>query len=763
MAPRGEREFAEAMFVKANVMYEQGSYEAALGCYQQILADDPSNVRALHALGVIAFKRHDIVAAVFFLIRALELQPDFATAWCSLGKIKRNLGLNWAARLSYLKAISFGEAEVEALYSLGAVCGELNLYAESLSYLQFALEKAPENPQVHYELGNLYLGSKNYDAALDCFDRALSLKHDFLEVYEKKSDVYYAQGKITDAISALQQCLKLRPDTTSAHRLLAFVLNYEPGVEPEQIYKISCEWARLSKKALIKGESNPRDNLFTEDRPLRIGFVSPDFRRHPVGYFVQSFLLLHDSDNFEVYCYSDVRFEDEITQILIDSAEKWRRIYGVRDETLAAMVRRDGIDILVDLAGHTRDNRLNVFLLKPAPIQVTWAGYVGTTGLDAIDYLISDRYQSPEDAEGYTVEQIVRLPDDYVCFMPPEHAPDVAPAPVLQNGYVTFGSFNNLAKLSNEAISLWCEVLHRLPESRMFIKNPSFGDLDTVQRYLTVFESYGIGRNRIQAEGPGTPEELLECYAKVDIQLDSMPYSGGLTTLESLWMGVPVITLPGRLFSSRHSLTHLMNIGLPEFVAISRDDYVEIACSLASNVARLVEVRRTLRDKMISSPVCDGFSFVENLQEAFKEMWRKLCASHEVVDLSYMSKVDIEVSCGNWGDHIGYNEQGNLYSVQGDFDLAIKCYLEAINIKPEYSEAYYNLGLAYLQCNQEQNAYLMLRLAVCFAPDLVEACEMLEDIMGAGRIDEAKAVGELLEKYLARFSVPSEQRQLRTL
>jgi len=738
------------LFDEALSLFDQGDLEAASDRYQKILADNPNNVRALHALAVIAFKHFDIITAVELLLKTLALQPGYHIAWCSLGKIQKNLGLLTAARRSYLKAAGFEGTATETLCALGAVCRELNLLDEALVYLQGAQANAPSNPLVYYELACLHQKAKRFKTALECFDKALSLKPDYAEAYARQSLVYFTQGRVCEANWCLKRCLHLRPESTVAHSLLTFSLNYETGVEPTKIYELSREWARLAKLAL-KNVPQFHDNVIDPDRPLRLGFVSPDFRRHPVGYFVQSFLMLHDRDDFKVYCYSDVQNEDEITHSLIDCTEQWRRTYGVRDEKVAEMIRRDRIDILVDLTGHTKDNRLNVFLLKPAPIQATWAGYVGTTGLDTIDYLISDGYQSPEGAEAYTIERIYRLPDDYVCFMPPEHAPDVAPLPALHNGYVTFGSFNNLAKLSDEAISLWCEILHLIPNSRMFIKNPSFSDPETVDRYLTLFASHGITRDRIDTEGQSPPEEMLAKYARVDIQLDSMPYSGGLTTLESLWMGVPVITLPGELFSSRHSLTHLINAGLPECVATSRNNYIEIACRLATDTKHLAVLRKTLRDVMTSSPVCDGFGFTENLQNAFRTMWHEWCSSRSVVKVQpCLVGKGTEVGIENCGDHIGYNEQGNRYSTQGNFELAIKYYLKAVDIKPGYIEAYYNLGIIYQKLHREEDACRMFRLVICLAPDFVDAYNALEQALkNVGQTEEARAVAVQRQDYLS--------------
>jgi len=728
------------LFDTASSLFADGKLVNAITCYEQILAKDIYNVRALHALGVINFQRQDVVSSIGYFQKIFAIQPDCFMAWCSLGKIQRTLGLHLSAKMSYQKAVELEPTSVEVLCLLGATCLELNLTDEAEHYLLRAKEIGAQHSQVCYELACLYQKKKQYSVALEYFYKSLELNPELAEAYAKLSQIYFVQGKIHESNNCLRNALVIKPESVVANGLLAFSLNYELGINSYDIFKISCDWARSVKK-LLHAELPRFCNSVQPDRTIKIGFVSPDFRRHPVGYFVQSFMMLRDTDKFKVYCYSDVRGEDDVTKSLIEAADNWRRVYGIKDDKLAELIQRDEIDILVDLAGHTKDNRLNVFVTKPAPIQVTWAGYVGTTGLDSIDYLISDRYQSPEGAEEYTVEQIVRLSDDYICYMPPEYAPEVSPLPALENGFVTFGSFNNLAKISEEAISLWCEVLKQVSYSRIFIKNPSFSDRAVVDHYLALFKKHGISSDRITTEGEGTPEEMMACYACVDIQLDSLPYSGGLTTLESLWMGVPVVTLPGLLFSSRHSLSHLMNVGLSECVASSCEEYVAIARNLASDVSRLSQLRQSLRTMMAESPVCDGFAFTEQLQNVFRLMWKTWCDktrdTFDGVDVSVGKEPDEFVL----GDHIEYNEYGNHYSNLGDYTAALKCYTKAVDIKPGYIEAYFNMGLVYKRMGRQDDAINMLRLAICLAPDFLESYEVLEKILlDSGRELEAKSV-----------------------
>ena len=718
-----------SLFNKANELVQNEMFDEAIKCYENILEYDAFNVRALHAMAVIAFHKLDVDAAIEYLQQVIHMQPDYATAYRSLGKIQKNLGRLLAAKYSYLKALEIEPASYETLCSLGTVYKELNQYDVSEEFLNKALTIDSASSLAYFEFGSLHLESRNYDSAIQYFTKAIELKPDFADAYAKLSLIYVAQGRSPEAYDCLNKCLEFRPESLVIRTIMAFCMNYLLGVKPGDIFNVSTEWGRLA------ANKNPSPftkyhNLPDASKQLRIGFVSPDFRRHPVGYFVQSFMMLYDRDSFEVIGYSDVKNEDELTVSLIESADKWRRVYGIKDDKLAEMIRRDRIDILIDLAGHTKDNRLNTFIMKPAPIQVTWAGYVGTTGVSSIDYLISDRYQSPEDAEAYTVERIIRMPADYICYTPPEFAPAVAPLPALNNGYVTFGCFNNLAKISEDAVMLWSEILNSVRGAKIFLKNPSFNDKSTVERYLQLFEAHGISEDRIITEGQSPPEEMMGRYSLVDIQLDTMPYSGGLTTLESIWMGVPVVTLPGVLFSSRHSFTHLMNIGLSEYIASSREEYVAIACRLAADLTSLSEVRMKLRDLMGSSPVCDGFEFTGNLQCVFRYMWSEWC-ENEISDFNdnignCEKNEDVEEVF--IGDHIAYNDLGNRYSEDGNYDEAIKCYKMALDIKPGYVEAYYNMGLVWHKVGNFKEAVRLYNLVICLSPDFAEAYKLLTDL-----------------------------------
>jgi len=312
-----------------------------------------------------------------------------------------------------------------------------------------------------------------------------------------------------------------------------------------------------------------------------------------------------------------------MTEQLRTGADCWSSIVGKSPLTVAEQVRADGIDILVDLAGHSANNCLRLFALKPAPVQVTWAGYTGTTGLAAIDYLISDSCETPAGTDQWHTERIIRLPGDYLCYSPPEYAPEVGLLPALATGGITFGCFNSLLKVNEAVIASWIRILQKLPTAKLLLVTRQLGDPEISKRYRKMFAAAGIAK-RVEFRGALAHKELLACYNEIDIALDPFPYSGGLTTLESLWMGVPVVTKAGTTFAGRHSLSHLTVVGLPELITATAAEYSDIACRLANDLPRLSGIRSGLRTKMLET-ICDGPHFTRNLEAAYREIWTAWC------------------------------------------------------------------------------------------------------------------------------------------
>ena len=368
-------------------------------------------------------------------------------------------------------------------------------------------------------------------------------------------------------------------------------------------------------------------NVREAARRLKIGYVSPDFRGHSVAYFVEPLLKGHDRQAVEVFCYAEVTRPDTVTAHLQGLVDHWLVTVGLSDEELAERIRADGIDILVDLAGHTANNRLRVFARKPAPVQVTWLGYPNTTGLEAIDYRLVDAVTDPVgEADAWASETLVRLEGGFLCYGGLKDAPEPTVPPCLKTGTVTFGSFNNPAKVSAATFDAWATLLSRLPQARLLLKGKPFADAATRALFLARLGERGVAAERVELVAwlPGTAAHLA-LYHRVDIALDPFPYNGTTTTCEALWMGVPVVTLRGDRHAGRVGASLLSQIGLTDLIANSVEEYVEIALALARNPGRLDDLRRALRPRMAASPLCDGRAFARKMEAAFRTMWQVWC------------------------------------------------------------------------------------------------------------------------------------------
>ncbi len=566
-----------------------GDLPGAEAAYRSILAAQPEDPAALHLLGHVLTLQGKTAEAVSVLSRAVALMPDDADA-----------SFNYARALHQ-------EAR----------------HAEAEQRLRSALELRPDFVAAWLALADLMMDVHRLDDAEDCFLRALEFNPDFAEAHYNYGNLLHREGRIAESLLQYRAAIRLKPDFVRAHSNLVFVLNYSDEVSPQEIFNEHREWARRHADPLtaaVRSHPNPR----TSGRPLRVGYVSPDFRDHAVTYFFESTLAHHDPGRVAAYCYSDVERPDAYTERLRHSACAWRDIAGQDDESVAELVRSDAIDILVDLTGHTDNHRLLMFARKPAPVQVTWNGYPNTTGMRAMDYRITDLHADPPGmSEHLYSETLMRLPDVYMTFTPPATSPDPSPVPSGETGHITLGSFNALFKVTPRAIRVWSHLLHRLPKSRLLMFTVPAGR--TRDRVVRAFATHGVDEGRLDLM-PRLPfMEFLKAYSRVDIALDTFPYNGTTTTCQTLWMGVPLVTLAGRSLVSRVGVTMLTSVGLDECVAEDEEDYVRRAVALASNPARLQELRGGLRQRMASSPLADGARFAGALEDAYVKMWNDYC------------------------------------------------------------------------------------------------------------------------------------------
>lgn len=583
-----EPQQAEAQYNLATALLEQDKFDEAIAGYERLLERNPNNIQALNNLGNAWGRRGDPQQAIACYQRAVQLRPADPLAQLNLGM---------------------------ALQSTGRL-------EEAAACCRKAIESRPDFPPAHYALANVLREQGRADQALACYQQALALAPDFFDARYNLANLAKEQGRLDDAIDGYQQCLRLRPQSVWAHDNLLLSLHYRPGITMAQLAEAHAEYGRRhAKPHRVAWRAHENDRH--PDRPLRLGFVSPDLGLHPVGRFLVGTLECLDPAQCQAVCYSDRAQPDALTARLQAAATGWRDSTRLDDSQLAEQIRADRIDILFDLAGHTAGNRLLVFARKPAPIQATWIGYPGTSGVAAIDYLLCDRHLLRPGEETCCVERVLRMPDGFVCFDPPADAPEVAPLPALKTGHVTFASFSNPAKLSEPVVALWSRILARLPSARMRLAYRGLDNPSACTRLLRLFAAAGVGAERLDVAGWSPYATYLAFYGRVDLVLDPFPFSGGVTTCEALWMGVPVVTCPGATVASRHAAGHLSAAGLAETIARDPDHYVDLALSLATDLEHLAHLRANLRPRVAHSPLCDAPRFAQNLQTLLRSLWHR--------------------------------------------------------------------------------------------------------------------------------------------
>jgi predicted O-linked N-acetylglucosamine transferase (SPINDLY family) len=608
-----------------SVLSSVGRLDEAAAAFRRALELKPDQADACYNLGNALRDQGKSDEAIAAYRRALELRPGYAEAHNNLGNVLEILGRLDEAIACFRRALELNPAYAEASHNLGnALHAQWKVDDAVVSYGE-ALKLKPDFVAAHNGLGNAFKTQGKLDDAVACYRRAIELNPAYAVAYSGLGNVLKLQEKVTEAIASYRQALALDPNYHEAHSNLLLTLQYRPDISLAELAAAHAEFDRQHAEPL-RNSWRPHENDRKLDRRLRVGFVSPDFGRHPVGYFLVRGLENLDGSQWETVAYNDRTNGDDLTARLRAATTEWCDVRGLTDEELARKIRDDRIDILFDLAGHTAKNRLLVFARKPAPIQVTWAGYVGTTGLKAMDYLLADRHQVPSGAEVHYSEKIFRMPDGYVTYDPPHYAPPVSPLPALQRGHVTFGCFNNPAKLNGRVFEVWAQILHRVPGARLVLKFTGMNDRSMAKIRADEFARQGIDPQRIDFLGSSPHQELLAEYRRIDLALDPFPYSGGLTTCEALWMGVPVVTSPGETFASRHTLGHLSNVGLTETIASTPDEYVERAVSLANDLPRLAALRTELRERMAASPLCDGKRFATNLTILLRDAWKQWIA-----------------------------------------------------------------------------------------------------------------------------------------
>lgn len=509
----------------------------------------------------------------------------------------------------------------DAMFMLAVLFAKIGRVEKAEHFYKEVLKRRP-HALVLFELANICRDTGRLSEAVRYQEQAVELSPDSPELWTTLGEYLIRMGRTGDGLDLLRKAVETSPDKVN-HSKYLWQLHHSTDVDREELFEEHKRWARIHAPADLARA--PHDNVADPDRRLRIGYVSPDFCGHSVAYFFESILEAHNREAFEVYGYGDVACPDQVTEELKLKFDHYRNICGLTDRKVTDLIEQDRIDILVDLAGHTSGNRLGVLARKPAPVQVTYLGFPNTTGMDQIDYRLTDELADPPGAEKFYTEKLVLLPHGFLCYKPPGFAPPVEALVALERGYFTFGSFNNNCKIQPEMMELWARILHRKEGSRLLLKFGGGDDPAVRDRYFREFERLGIGRQRVEICGRKPTVEHFRLYNGMDIALDTFPYNGTTTTCEAAWMGVPTISLVGQTHASRVGLSILTRIGLQGFAASTPAEYVEKAVAFSGELENLAKIRSSLRSMMFNSPLCDKKTFTKGLEAAYRKMWRRWC------------------------------------------------------------------------------------------------------------------------------------------
>lgn len=523
-----------------------------------------------------------------------------------------------AAEAGYRQILTENPNQPEVFYNLGLVLrtgGRLN---EAVEAYEHALELRPHFPEAINNLGVVLERLGRLDEAEDVFRHALLLEPDSADTLSNLGGVLKDLGRLDEAIECLTRAHALDPANARIHSNLIFTLHYSPAFDAAALRRAAAEWGE-QHAPLAEFVERPFSNDADPNRRLRIGYLSSYFRDHCQALFMIPLFSNHDHHRFEIFGYSDVTAPDAITGRLQGHTDGWRQTTGLNDLAVAAMIREDKIDLLVDLTLHMADHRLGVFAEKPAPIQVTWLGYPGTTGVKAMDYRLTDPYLDPAGTDSFYTEQSIRLPESFWCYDPLTDEPPVNPLPADAAGFVTFGCLNNFCKVTDPVLDLWAQVLRSVPDSKLLLLAPVGSARTRVKARL------GLVSDRVEFAAYQPRCDYLELYHRIDIGLDTFPYNGHTTSLDALWMGVPVISRTGSTVVSRAGLSLMTNLGLPELVTEANDQFVHCAMSLANDRKRLAALRSNLRERMQRSPLMDAARFAKNVENTYRLMWRSWC------------------------------------------------------------------------------------------------------------------------------------------
>ncbi len=577
-------------------------------------AFDADNPGYLNNLGT-AFSSLDRDAdALVTFKRVLELEPTHTTAHNNIATIYRAMGQLSAAAEHFDKAIALKPDYAEALSNYGNVLLDLGQLEKAEEVLEKTVAVKPDYEHGYNNLGVLRQRQGRYTEAQTILEQAIRVAPNFADPYTNLAEVLKEAGKTEQSLPYYQKSLELAPERSSVHSNYVYALNNLEDMSPDEITRAHVDWGRRHTPEPVPLCAKP----VPRNERCRVGYVSPDFRQHSVSYFFEPLLGQHDRTKFEIFCYSSGHIEDHVTNRIRSSVEHWHRIYGLSDPAAFEQISADNLDILVDLSGHTMGNRLTLFGQKPAPVQVSYLGYPATTGLQAMDYRLTDFWADPPgETESFHTEELLRIDGGFLCYGPPGDAPDIGALPYEANQYVTFGSANNLAKVTRAVLDVWAEIMLKVPNSRLLLKGKALGDSGVRKRFEQAFADRGISSDRLDLRSWIAGTSHLDIYNQVDIALDPFPYNGTTTLCETSWMGVPTIVLAGNRHSGRVGVSLMTMMGHPELIARDKATYIAEAVHLAHTPEKLKTYRLNLRGDMQNSRLLDAARFTRSLEDVY--------------------------------------------------------------------------------------------------------------------------------------------------
>ncbi len=600
-----------------------GQLEEAEESCRQAISLQPDLADAHLNLGLVFRARRRPDQAMDCYRTALALDPALAEAYCQLGFALMERGYLTEAEEHCRHAMTLRPGHAETCRLFGAICQERGDFEAAVGHYRKALAIDANSAVGHNDLACALQKQGYLDEAVGVYRQALNLAPDSVEIHNNLGSALQLQGHLDEATQSFRKALALDPRCEEARSNLLFVMSYRQPHDPTAYLQEAREYGRLLSahaNPFTQWANDPRDDV---PQTLRIGLVSGDLRKHPVGHFLENILPHLDARRISLSAYPTIAGEDELTARIKPRFCAWKPLAGLDDASAARLIHDDGLHILMDLSGHTAHNRLPLFTWKPAPLQVSWLGYFASTGVAEIDYLLAEPYSVPAAEQDRFTERIWYLPDTRLCFTPPTEQVPVAPLPALRNGHITFGCFQNLTKINDTVLAAWAEILTRLPTARLRLQNRQFNSEGLRTSLLHRLASVGIDAGRVTLYGQMPRHDYLAAHAEVDILLDTFPYPGGTTSCEALWMGVPTLTLAGSTLLERQGASMMTCAGLADWVASDVREYISRAFGHATNLDTLSRLRAILREQALASPLFDAPRFAANLEAAWRGMWHE--------------------------------------------------------------------------------------------------------------------------------------------